>query len=201
MIKGVSNWNDRSRFWVQTKNAIEALLKVALPAGADGIHHGWLETCGPTSAVNVLDAMGKPISCISIGGASIRPMDFLTVWMNTPANLPAMSKTITNPDLYMENEIAEFYPVAVQTVFGAVVEYHTGQTFDWLASLVAGGHGAMICLKSPGHFLAVVAYDDEKQELIYNDSWPGRTGTDGFNLRLTKTDFESNVKPYCLIFS
>jgi len=204
MIKGVTNWNDRNRFWVQTKNGVEAILKVALPKGTDGIPHGWLETCGPTSCVNVLDAMGKPIDCKSPGGGTLRPSDFLALWMNEPQNFAAMAKavpSITDVDQYMENEIAAFYPEAVRQVFGVTGEYTEGKGFDWLASQVQSGRGAMICLKNPGHFLAVLAYDDATQEFIYNDSWPNRTKTDGWNLRLTKSEFQTNVKPYALVFS
>ena len=204
MIKGVNYWSDRNRFWVQTKNGIEAILKVALPAGADGIHHGWLETCGPTSAVNVLDAMGKPLDNKSVGGASLRPMDFLALWMNEPINFPSLTKGIpgvTDPDQFMENELAQAYPEAILQVFATVAEYFEGKSWDWLTGAVAGGRGAMICLKNPGHFLAVVAYDDVTQELIYNDSWPGRTGTDGWNLRMGKTEWIANVKPYVIVFA
>jgi hypothetical protein len=176
---------------------------MALPAGADGIHHGWLETCGPTSAVNVLDAMGKDLSNKSSGGASLRPMDFLAIWMNTPENFVALGPIpgVTSPDQYLENELAQAYPQAVPRVFATAAEYFEGKTWEWLTGAVSGGIGAMICLKNPGHFLAVVAFDDVTQELIYNDSWPGRTGTDGWNLRMGKAEWTANVKPYVIVFA
>lgn len=203
MIKGVNYWSDRNRFWVQTKNGVEAILKVALPAGVDGIHHGWLETCGPSSSVNVMDSMGTDISNKSSGGASLRPMDFLTLWMNEPQNFVSLgiAAGVTGPDQYMENEIAAFYPAAVKACFGATAVYKEGLGWDGLVNEVQQGQGAMICLINPGHFLAVVAYDDVTQELIYNDSWPGRTGTDGFNLRMGKSEFLSNVKSYAIVFA
>jgi hypothetical protein len=102
--------------------------------------------------------------------------------------------------MYLENEIAGFYPAAVQAGFGAQAEYTEGLGWDGLVNEVQQGHGAMICLIKPGHFLAVVAYDDATQELIYNDSWPDRTGTDGFNLRMKAPEFLSNVKPYAVVF-
>ena len=201
MIKGTKYWNDKNHFWIQENNGIEAILKKSLPASPDGIHHGWLEDCGPTSAVNVLDSMGLPIGNSSIGGATLRPMDFLSLWMNTPANWPKLVTGSINPSLYMDNEIAQFYPSALWVVFGVVARYLEGQTFEWVSSLIQSGKGAMICLKTPGHFLGIVAFDDQTQELIYNDPWPGRTHTDGFNLRMKKEEWESNVKPYVILFS
>lgn len=203
MIKGTQFWNDRDRFWVQTKNGIEAILRAALPRGTDGVPRGWLETCGPTAAVNVMDSMGKNIAVKSPTNEPIRPMDYLALWMNTPANWSLLSSIVpgVDPDRLLENEVAPYYPVALQRVFGVQVTYYKDQTFEWLAASVQSGKGAMICLVTPGHFLAVVAYDDTTQELIYNDSWPDRTRTDGFNLRMKKTEWLSNVKPYTLIFS
>lgn len=191
MIKGCKFWDDRKTFSVQTNNSIEAILRAW-----SGRDRGFLETCGPTSAINVLEAMGKPTTISSLMMATIQPEDFLTIWMNDPKNHPGLGI----PAVAMVNEYATAYPNAVSKVFGVNARYLDGQSFDWIASMVSGGIGCMICLKSPGHFLAVVAYDDESKELIYRDPWPNRTGTDGFNLRMGKPEFESNVKPYVVVF-
>jgi len=190
MISGCKLWNDRKTFSVQTNNGVESLLR-----RWSGKDRGWLESCGPTSAINVLEAMGKVTAIMSATMISIQPEDFLTIWMNDPENRPSFIA-----DDKPTNEYPQAYPNAISKVFGTTVLYQEKQTFDWVASMVSVGRGAMICLVNPGHFLGVVAYDDQTKELIYRDPWPNRTGTDGFNLRMGRSEFESNTMPYVLIF-
>lgn len=201
MIKGTKNWADRGTFSVQTNNAIETILHKKLPVGADGIPHGWLEDCGPTAAINILDAMGHPTETKSPAGWAPQPEDVLACWFNDPRNYGAMVRPGVDPAKFLGNEIPQWYPAALAAVFGVSARYLEGQTFDWMATIVQGGAGAMICLKDPGHFLAVVAYDDETKELIYRDSWPGRTKTDGFNLRMGRAEWSANVNPFLILIS
>lgn len=189
MIHGCKKWDDRSTFSVQTNNGVESLIRAW-----SGKDRSYLETCGPTAAINVLDAMAKSTQVLSPTGEKIQPEDFLTLWMNDPKNQHGAA--IDRP----ANEYPQLYPEAISRVFGQSVRFLGGQTFDWIASIVSGGVGCMICLVDPGHFLAVVAYDDVTHELIYRDPWPNRTGTDGFNLRMGRAEYESNVKPYVLVF-
>lgn len=200
MIKGTKLWNDRKTFSIQTNNSVEAVLRKAL--ARLGKDRGYLETCGPTSAINILDAMGKPTAWYSPSMAMIQPEDALTLWMNNPANTSALQlvRKDIDPDDYLGNEIPQYYPHAIGACFNVGCRYLEGQNFEWVASVVSEGHGVMICLKSPGHYLAVVAYDDETKELIYRDPWPGRTGTDGYNLRMKKTEFDTNTKNFCVVF-
>lgn len=191
MIKGTKYWNERKTFSVQTNNAVENLLRTW-----SGQDRGWLETCGPTSAINVLESMGKPVAIVSPCMESVQPEDFLTIWMNDPKNKP----NIPLPGDRPVNEYAKAYPNAITKVFGQPCRYLEGQSFEWVSSMVSGGVGGMICLINPGHFLAVVAFDNETNELIYRDPWPNRTGTDGFNLRMSSGEFKANVKPYVVVF-
>lgn len=189
MIKGTKHWNDRKTFSVQTNNAVENLLR--LWSGKDT---GFLETCGPTSAINVLESMGHPVAILSSSMATIQPEDFLTIWMNDPKNAPGF------PTSAPVNEYAKAYPNAISKVFGKACRYLEGQSFEWISSMVAGGMGCMVCLKDPGHFIAIVAFDNVENKLVYRDPWPNRTKTDGFNLRMGKSEFDINVKPYAVVF-
>ena len=190
MIRGVRLWNDRKTFSIQTNNAVEAILRRLSDDG-----RGYLESCGPTSAINILDAMGVETRSPSVTGAIIQPEDFLTLWMNDPANRPTGT-----PDTRPTNEYAAAYPNAIEKIFGVKVTFITKPKYESISALVSSGQGAMLCLITPGHFIAVVAYDEDTQELIYRDPWPARTKTDGFNLRMGRAEFESNVKPYAVIF-
>lgn len=191
MIKGCKYWDDRKTFSVQTNNGIETILR-----RWSGKDRGYLETCGPTSAINILDAMGKPTAIMSPALAFIQPEDFLAVWMNDPKNHPGLGI----PSEALVNEWAQAYPNAITKVFGVSCRFLERQSFEWISSTVAGGVGVMLCLKDPGHYIAVVAFDNIANELIYRDPWPGRTKTDGFNLRMGRKEFEANTKPLCVVF-
>jgi hypothetical protein len=191
MTKGVLKWDDRKTFSIQTNNAQENILK-----RWSGKDRGYLESCGPTAAVNLVEAMGFNVACHSPGGAVIQPEDFLMVWMNTPENIAGLIA-----DGVLGNEVAEFYPVAIPKVFGVpVLMMRKAQTFDWVGRQLQSGLGVMLCRNDPGHYIAAVAFDDIAAEIIYRDPWPGRTGTDGFNLRMGRVEYQDKIKPLALIF-
>lgn len=193
MIYGAKKWADRSTFSVQTNNSIESILKKAAAPH-------WLETCGPTSAVNCLDALGWSTAITLPGGGTVQPEDVLTLWMNDLKNagLQKAERPDVDPATYLDNEIPQYYPVALSRVFGARAEFNPSITFASVGARMSLYQAVMICLKSPGHFLAVVAFDDATHELIYRDSWPGRTGSDGFNLRMGSEEFTANVQPFAV---
>lgn len=196
MIYGAKKWNDRTTFSIQTNNAIEAILKKI------GAPH-WLETCGPTSAVNCLDALGWNTRIGLPGGGTVQSEDVLTLWLNDIKNRNEEKRARTNiePEAFLGNEIPQYYPAALFAVFGVLAQYVEGYTFESVASELKNGRAVMLCLKNPGHFIAAVAYDEEMQEIIYRDPWPGRTGTDGFNLRMKEDEYGANVKTFAVIIS
>ncbi len=59
--------------------------------------------------------------------------------------------------------------------------------------------GLVICLKKPGHYIAVIGVDEEKREIRYCDPWPydyypkRLINTSPFNRALTEDEFKSNV--------
>jgi hypothetical protein len=60
----------------------------------------------------------------------------------------------------------------------------------------------MVALKDPGHYIAIVAYNPQTNEVIYNDPWPGNywpvglRGTPGFNRAIAASELIANCKPY-----
>jgi hypothetical protein len=102
---------------------------------------------------------------------------------------------------YHGNEIAQYYTVAVPAVFGVSCSFAFGGDFRAVAPLVQNGKAVQVCLIKPGHYIAVVAYDDVARELIYNDPWPGRfKDGNGFNRRMGESEFKSNVKSYRIVY-
>ena len=179
-------WNDRSTHDVQTDNSIEAMLRKS------GVS-SWLETCGPTSAKVACDVTGHDVTVRLPGGATIQGSDALTVWMNDPANVSILPPIAgVDPKAYMDNEIIDYYPTALLTVFGARSEVKRGINFETVVAASFAGAAVMIHLVKPRHYLCVVNVIDGA--LIYRDPWPARTGTDGFDLKMLKAEFLANVQ-------
>lgn len=185
MIYGCKHWNDSDCFYVQTNNPTEEILQKT------GVVR-YLETCGPTSAVNCLAAMGHKVTIDTPGGYQPQPEEILNDFFNDPRNYWELKKERNdiNPADYLGNEIAQYYPLAIKRVFGVRCRFVFASWRDIIENLKEG-QACQICFKVPGHFVAAVAFDDETQEIIYNDSM-GK-----FNVRLKEG---KNLKNYCIVY-
>jgi len=195
MIKGVKFWNARECYFVQTNNPTEEILRKR----SDGV---WLVSCGPSAAVTCIAAMGFDVSIKTPGGYAPQSEEVLMDFFNDPRNYPTLQKARpeTPPDMWHGNEIPQFYPVAVKSVFGVTAHFEWKADFDKAAAELSAGKAVQLCLKKPGHYIAAVAYDDERDEIIFNDPLPGRfKDGNGFNRRLKRIDF-SNVKPFRIVY-
>lgn len=195
MIKGVKFWNARDCYFVQTNNPTEEILRKR----SDGV---WLVSCGPSVAITCIAAMGFDVEVKTPGDYKPQSEEVLMDFFNDPRNYPALQKVRpeTPPDMWHGNEIPQFYPVAVQSVFGVKARFEWTAPFEKVIAELQAGKAVQLCLKKPGHYIAAVAYDDERDEIIFNDPWPGRfKDGNGFNRRLKRVDF-SNVKPFRIVY-
>jgi hypothetical protein len=191
MIVGLLRWNDPDTYYSQENNPTEQVLKK-------------LESCGPTSATMICAATGAHVDIITPGGYKPQSEEVLCDYMNDRRNYDKLRAA--RPDLvpgtYLGNEIPQYYTVSVPEVFGVGAQYREGISLDGILLALKDNRGTMVCLKSPGHFLAVVAFDDATGELIYNDPWAGDPwpmnlkGTPGFNRRMSAQEFLLNCKPF-----
>lgn len=197
MIKGLPFWNDRDKYFIQTNNPTEQynLSKRGKT--------GYTESCGPTSAINILAAGGYNIEIQTPGGWKPQPEQILWDYLNDPRNFEKFqaARTDIKPGTYPGNQIPQYYPIAIKEVFGQNCVFTWTLSFEGFALSIVNGHGIQLCLKKPGHFIPILAYDNETREFIYNDPYPDRfTDKNGFNRRLTKDEFKTNVQPYALIY-
>jgi len=197
MTKGTVLWGSRSVFYSQSNNPTEAFLKATLDEQG-----GWLETCGPTAAVNCLAAMGKYLTIKCPGPYRPQPEEVLMDFFNDPRNKASLDVIRKTGDRIPENRVPQFYPTAVYEVFSQRASFLWGLTFDIVAAHVVDGHAVQICLKEPGHYLAVIAYDMRERELIYNDSWGERfsDGQGGWHRRMGVHEFKTNVQNYFIVY-
>lgn len=193
MIKGAIKWNDRSAYYIQTNNPTEALLRAKEDSG-------WLESCGPTAAVNCLAARGENIEILCPGKYKPQPEEVLMDYLNDPRNKTELDR-VRKVRGIPGNRVPQFYPLAIKSVFGCTSVFTWGLNFRAVADRVVMGKPVQICLIYPGHYVAVVAYDEVEDMLIYNDSWPDRfVDKNGFNREISTRDFATNVQNYFIVY-
>jgi hypothetical protein len=196
MIKGVKFWNDKDCYYTQTNNPTEEILRKR----SDG---NWLVSCGPSSAVCCLAALGLDVSVSCPGTYKPQPEEVLMDFFNDTRNYKALlaARPDTPPDVWHGNEVPQFYPVAVPAVFGVPASFTWGNDFGKIAAHLQAGRAVQLCLVKPGHYVAAVAYDDEVREIIYNDPYPERfADRNGFNRRMGEAECKANTKPYIIVY-
>jgi len=196
MILGAPYWNEGSRLHVQTNNPTEEQIE------KDGLRP-YLETCGPTASVNCLDALGVDILIECPGMYIPQSEEVLNDFLNDPVNYPRLSKILpgVDPNKVHGNRVPDYYPLAVADVFATEGKFYQVLKWDGIVAELKEGHAVQICIKVPGHYLAAVAYDDATEEIIYHDSWPKRTKTNGFALRMKRGEYDSNVKDCVVVYT
>jgi hypothetical protein len=197
-IVGAKYYHDSDRFYSQENNPTEAYNRATVDD-----RHVILESCGPTSAVNCIAALGLSVEITCPGDYKPQPEEVLLDCMNDPRNEAALKKIRDLGDLNIpENRVPQYYPYAVKLVFGVSARFEWGFKWSTITGYLKRGLPVQLTLKKPGHYIAVVAYDTLTNELIFNDSWGSRfsDGKGGFNRRLSKHEFETNVQPYMIVY-
>lgn len=195
MIRGAPHWSDRSRYYTQTNNPTEEMLR---KSG----NSSYLETCGPTAAVNCLASLGVPVAIRCPGPYRPQPEEVLVDYFNDPRNYDALriERDNLDPASLPGNRVPQYYPLAVREVFGSKASFHWGKSWENIKNKLEHGHAVQLCLRKPGHYIAAVAFDDSTDEIIFHDSWPARVGGDGFACRMDIAEFTSNVEPFFIVF-
>ena len=196
MIIALPRYDDPEAYYSQTNNVVETILA---KTGANRK----LETCGPTAAVILLDALGRLEQIDTPGGWAMQPEDVLACWFNDPRNYPAMRaiRGDIDPADIMGNEVPQWYEAAVPAVFGVKVKFAWGLIAGHIEDALGGRRGVLATLIKPGHYIAIVGYDTDTREVIYHDPWPGNpwparyAGKPGQLRRLTVEE-QKNLKPY-----
>lgn len=199
-IIGLPCWDDQDAYYSQTNNVVESVL---VKTGANRK----LESCGPTSAVMLMAALGlelKNLRMVTVGGWEPQPEDMLACWMNDPRNYNDMRRIRNDidPANIMGNEVPQWYEVAIPAVFGVPARFRWGASINEIRDALVNCRGVLITLEKPGHYIAIVADDLDSGEFVYHDPWPGNTwpadmaGKPGAGRRVKYAELMANVKPY-----
>lgn len=197
MIIGLPRWNEPDAYYSQTNNVVETIL---VKCKADRR----LETCGPTAAVCILDALGKLPAILTPGGWRPQPEDILAAWFNDPRNYGIMRELRgdLDPAVVMGNEVPQWYSAAIDCVFDVPAMFYWGNSAAEIIKALQDGQGVMATLKSPGHYIAIVAADMDTGEVIYHDPWPNNPwparnkGQPGRCRRVTFDELTDNLQPW-----
>lgn len=196
MIIGAKLWNDKGCAFSQQNNPSEELLR---KTGCVG----WLETCGPTAAVSCLAALGYDLAIACPGPYRPQPEEVLSDFLNDPRNYSELAKERKDiqPDRLPGNRVPQYYPLAASNVFDAKAFFAWLMDPAQLPKWLAEGRAVQICLEKPGHYLAAVAFDDQTDEIIFNDPWPDRyPDKSGFNKRMGRLSLWGNMKKFAVVY-
>lgn len=199
-VFGTPHWKETGRYYRQDNDAsVEMLRKYHQISEETGVDYS-LVACGPNVALNILDALGHDVTIKTPGQWPVQATDVLLAWFFDRRNTSAMKAARDNiePFEYPGQTIPQYYPPAVRDVFGVSCVFEWGASWDQVSRYLYMGEGVQICLKDPGHFIAAVAFDPGKGELIYHDPWPARTRSDGKGLRMGVSEFQANIQPYLI---
>lgn len=196
MVIGLKKWNIKDTYFIQTNNPTEEILRKE-----DG--KGFLETCGPTAAVNCLAARGNNIEIICPGSYEPQPEEVLNDYFHDPRNYPKLKevRSSIDPSKFFNNRVPQDYQVAIPDVFGVKASFEW-KNIQGIDELLKNNIAIMLCLKDPGHYIAVVAYETESKEVCYRDSWPNNywpknlKGTSGFNRWIPIETLQKNLSSY-----
>lgn len=215
-IKGVKYWDSKRAFLSQTDNPTEGLLKKVLKKYTKY----YLETCGPTVACMCLLALGYDLTIwtplmlrlknemsleeMRISGVYIpQPEEVLQDWFNDKSTIAIREKIRKGVGHIPGNRIPQYYEQSVKSVFGykVNVEFNwRGKNIQYLIKCLASGKAVHSCRK--GHYIALLAFDYNTNEFIYNDPWPTNYGLKhkGFNERIHKDKFINGLATFCVVY-
>lgn len=202
MIKGTVLWNSAGSYHKQDNNSIESFVKAR-----DGT--GWLESCGPTALVNAAEALGvvarlKIDETLKLGTFFPQIEDVAFLYLNDPRNFEKFKKAAPDivPGSIPGNRVFAYYPDAALDLFGIYAIFSPG-LMEWrsLGKFLSTGRAIQLCLVKPGHYVTAVAFDEDTDEVIFWDPWKDRLPGGGFCARMSRTEYEGNVKPYSVVYS
>ena len=203
MIVGPEGWNDKYNYIIQTNNPTESFLE-KMRLTVPGVHP--LQSCGPSAAAicsSILVGYDNIVPKIR-GKYKPQPEEVLMDFFQDEKYLKEFLQIRSNFNWKKThfNEVPQYYPFSVKMVFGVNAEFTWHAKLSYVVSYLKNDYPVQICLKNPGHYIAIVAYDTINEEFHYHDPWPERfkDGKDGFNRIMTKAEFKNNVKPFAIVY-
>jgi len=188
---------DRSKYYVQTNNPTEAVLKVYGKGS-------WLVSCGPTAMVNCLAAVGYEVEIPPVGKYRPQPEEIVFDYLNDPRTLPELQAirplSLTEMGIGAQ-EVPQYYPHAAAQLFEATGIFIERIVPDDLFQCLSSGGAAQVSVH-PGHYISIVAYvgTGDDQKFIFHDPWPQRIGGNGFCRTMTMSDWARQSRGWGILY-
>lgn len=216
MLRGTAYGLDRNYYYIQTNNAVEAIIRAIKNELRDelikqGVSQeildnvkikNYLESCGAEEVVNNCTNLLGPNTPGIRGLTELFPRwnggpqldDIVMLFFSDPGNAGLFKTVIPwlDVDNSMENRYMQLHPIAARLLFGIRAEWKTGRTYDEIVKAIEDGNSVGILL--PRHYVSAGIIEDTTRELRIKDSWPRRKpewNGDGFLQPLTREEFSS----------
>ncbi len=166
----------------------------------------WLETCGDHTAVNMailggflddeaVQNPGAPASWLP------RKPDLLMLYFCDPRDDAELENVRSVPETTLNNEIPQYYPLAMREVFGVDCVYVENLDFDAIKNYISQGYSVQIATINPGHFVGAYDYDSTNDNLIICDPWPDHIANgEWWKVPYSRTDVQGNVAPWGIVY-
>lgn len=100
---------------------------------------------------------------------------------------------------YQPERIPQYHQLALREIFNVGSDFSFSASFTYVAGEVAKGVSCILRLKSPGHFITAVCYDNEKMLVGFKDPapvrWLQQTEDRNGNKWMNATQFKENIHP------
>jgi hypothetical protein len=177
-IKGLKHWEELKRYCDQTTNVIEKSRK-------DMGGRGYLETCGDESQYIGMDCMGDidTYGNPTWMGIDCQPSDFTFCHLNWNKYDSEYQKGSAMDNRYLSSRQKMLGKMGYQT------ELIKEPKPSFFKKHLPQNHACIINI--PGHYCCAIAWDFEKNEMIYHNPWPGdkRNKTNGRHERIKVTEW------------
>ncbi len=187
---------DRSIRYDQVNNGTEAIIKKILKE--NNIEKGYLESCGVSSlccgqeAINVL----RQEHYFKFPSGKFASYDDAVM-----SHVNTFEGYESDPDRF-DNRYARTYPKIVENLFPECKsEYLKHKTFFNAVEEIKKGKAVQILLEA-GHWICLIGYLRDDNELVYHDSWGSRPGLKNKGLfeRIGLVEYTESVMDFIITY-
>jgi len=197
IIQGAKYWNaknedpDEDYYSIQTNNSLNRIVNKA--AGRTGK----LEWCGPETGANCGGAMigWKALQqACTIGSVVFQFGDLLGLYFHEPSRYPAFKQILDRDwEKGWPNRYIILYAQAIWDLLHIRTGYVDRPPVWKLKDHVCRGGTVQLCLKEPGHYRSLKAYNLKKDTFIADDPWPEGNEGEGCSITMTHTEIVENT--------
>lgn len=158
--------------------------------------------CGPNTAACGFEIAGWPMNIFTPGE---QVADSILMVMENPKNLSLFkARRDINYDEFPVNEVPQAYEVLAQILYKTnVCKYVEGLDFSIIKQKICAGIPLMVSGQFPagGHYVLIVGFDDVREIIYFNDSYPIQwPDGNGYNREMNLDFLKNNISKHRVEF-